>query len=427
MEKKEFIIKIDNNRIFFNPNLSVPFEQTNLPPNEYLKFKSNIYWKVKLLEINALNHELKLDLLDYNCKDFTKFETQTATRNEPPRISFKLPLDLEKLDEVSFRISKGKLIELGYLDEINHRNTTVVQNTIIDNFNNPKSLSQIEQKIREVKYSDLLVPLENTQFKTGCVTFNGRLKGIEEELFFNVENVHILEKFDFIKSWFVRKLKISKWKVDIIISWAGNTIIGIKATSKDVDKITPELIEGIKYDRTVNLLNYSSLEDSTQELFSVDEIFSQIDSEKKEKNTFEQSEKDILKILLSKKGRNRKQLEYLSEEKQSLGYPLKFTIKPHFGFLFTVEGNENNHFVWELLETHATYIWSISKSVYEIEKQFKQVEKEISITKSGREKYRKNFQRDKELTFEHINHDKIITKQDEHFVIWKNKLNEYLS
>jgi hypothetical protein len=373
-----------------------------------------------LLENRILNEELKVEVLDYNNTNIEKFEKQKS-ENDPPNLFFKLPLNWSKIDKISFLSQKNKLIELGFVIDQPSKNNHKIQNS------NKNISNENTQEVREEKLSVTVLP-NNAQFKSGRVTFNGRLNGIDDELFFDVKNVHILEKFDFIKSWFVRKLKISKWKVDIIISRVGNKIIVNKATSKDVDRITPELIEGIKYDRTVNLIKNPSVEDSNQELFSVDEIFSQIDKEKKEKNTFEQSEKDILNILLKRNGRNRKQLEYLSEEKQSLEHSLKFTLNPHFGFLFTVEGKEDNHFVWELLETHATYIWSINKSVNEIGNQIKKVENAISIiSKFGRDEYRKNYQKNDAFTFSHINHNKIITKQDEHFVLWKDKLNEYLS
>lgn len=425
MENKELIIKIESKNICFNSTLSVPFRHTNLPPNEYLKFKDNIYFKIKMLNYESENQCLEVEIQEYNCKEISSFGTRLQTK-EVTKLKFNLPFNWEKLDAISYSSNKGKLMELGYLDKINLTDDTINQNTIINNFNNPKSLNPIEQKIREVKYSDCPVKFENAQFKSGRIIFNGQLNG--EKVFFDVENVHILEKFDFIKSWFTRKLNISKWKVDLIVSLAGNTIIGIKATSKDVNRITPELIESVKYDRTVNLIKNPSTEDSNQELFSVEELFSQIDREKMEKNTFEQSGKDILNILLIKKGRNRKQLEYLSEEKQSLNYPLKFTLSPHFGFLFTIESNGKNHYVWELLETHATYIWSINKLFSDVESQFKVVENAVSIiNKFGRDEYRKNYQKNDAFTFNHINHNKIITKQDEHFVLWKDKLNEYLS
>lgn len=425
MNKQEFIVKIDNNRVFFNSDLSISFEETNLPFNEYLKFKPKIYWRVKLLEFSTLNNELKVEVLDYNNKDIERFENQKA-KNSPPKLIFKLPFDWNSIYEISYLNQKNKLVEFGFIIDQPLKSNYKTQNRTINNFDHKNTSIKSNQKEQKKTFS-VKVPFNNTVFKLGRIAFNGRLSGINEELFFDVENEHIIEKFEFIKSWFVRKLKINSWKVDITIIFIGNEIINIKAISADVSKITPELIEGIKYDRTVNLLNNTSIEDSIQGLFSVNEIFSQNNLEKKAKNLFEQSERDILKILLSKKGRNRKQLEYLSEEKQSLEYSLKFTLNPHFGFLFTVESKENNHFVWELLETHATYIWSINKSVYEIEKQLKQVEKEISIiTKFGREKYRKSFQKDQEFTFEHINHDGIVLNQETHFVQWKNKLEKYL-
>lgn len=425
MNKQEFIVKIDNNRVFFNSDLSISFEETNLPFSEYLKFKPKIYWRVKLLEFSTLNNELKVEVLDYNNKDIERFENQKS-KNSPPKLIFKLPFDWNNIYENSYLNQKNKLVELGFIIDQPLKNNYGTQNRTINNFNHKNISIKSNQKEQKKTFS-VKVPFNNTVFKSGRIAFNGRLSGINEELFFDVENAHIIEKFEFIKSWFVRKLKINSWKVDITIIFIGNEIIDIKATSKDVDRITPELVESIKYDRTVDLIKNPSTEDSNQELFSVEELFSQIDKEKKEKNTFEQSEKDILNILLKKNGRNRKQLEYLSEEKQSLEHSLKFTLNSHFGFLFTVEGKENNHFVLELLETHATYIWSVNKSIYEIEKQLSQVEKEISIiTKIGREKYKKNFQKDQKLTFEHINHDGIVLNQETQFVQWKNKLDKYL-
>jgi hypothetical protein len=377
-----------------------------------------------MLKYEPENQCLQVELQEYNCKEISSFGTRLQTK-EVTKLKFNLPFDWEKLDAVSYSSNKGKLMELGYIEEHSIEN---YKNPIIERFAN-KSLSNPRFSKREEEKILLRMHLDNAHFKNGRVEFGGNveLKGRKIELLFSVNNIHILEKFDFVKLWFSKKIGVNKWSVNLMVVWIDNEFTIENATSEDIDKITPELIEGIKYDRTVNLLNNPSIEDSTQELFSIDEIFSQIDTEKKEKNTFEQSEKDILKILLSKKGRNRKQLEYLSEEKQSLEYSLKFTLNPHFGFLFTVEGNENNHFVWELLETHATYIWSMNKSIYNIEKQFKQVENEISIiTKFGREKYRKNFQRDQELTFEHINHDGIVMRQEKHFIEWKNKLDKYL-
>src|SRR5690606_41530370 len=57
-----------------------------------------------------------------------------------------------------------------------------------------------------------------------------------------------------------------------------------------------------------------------------------------EGNVFHQSEIDILHFFMNDpKIRNRKQLEYLSGNKQSKNHILRFTLYPNFGFLFFVD------------------------------------------------------------------------------------------
>ncbi len=70
-------------------------------------------------------------------------------------------------------------------------------------------------------------------------------------------------------------------------------------------------------------------------------------------------ERDILSLLAKQKHiRNQKQLDYLASVKQSADHVIRFSLKPLFGFIFCVSGQDMNHFCWELLNSNATYIWS---------------------------------------------------------------------
>ena len=83
---------------------------------------------------------------------------------------------------------------------------------------------------------------------------------------------------------------------------------------------------------------------------------------------FIQNENDVLNLLVEKgKIRNWRNLEYLSADKQSENYKFKFTLHPEFGFLFLVEGEKYLHFIWELRNSNATYLWSIEKSEEDID------------------------------------------------------------
>jgi hypothetical protein len=89
-----------------------------------------------------------------------------------------------------------------------------------------------------------------------------------------------------------------------------------------------------------------------------------------------------------------------------------------------------NHFVWELLNSHATYIWSIEKDEEEIDRQFTRIEASInSIRSFGRERYKQAYRshhHDTQLVFSVIDHKRADSVFVDGFVTWKHKLNERL-
>jgi hypothetical protein len=127
-------------------------------------------------------------------------------------------------------------------------------------------------------------------------------------------------------------------------------------------------------------------------LFTADEVLSRIDGNTDSGNVFKQNERDIINIFLQGKDiRNKKQLEYLSGTKHNPQEKIRFTLKPIFGFLFCIVGEKFNHFCWELLNSHATYLWSFERSI-STDNQFKRVENTINtIRVIGRDEYRKAY------------------------------------
>jgi hypothetical protein len=178
-------------------------------------------------------------------------------------------------------------------------------------------------------------------------------------------------------------------------------------------------------------MTQSKIKTIDKSLFTADEVLDQFETEDNEGNAFRQSEADILAMLIqSGKIRNRKQLEYLAGVKQSANYKLRFTRSQQFGFLFFVEGIRSNHFVWELINSNATYIWSISKSERNIELQYRRIEDNINfIRDSGRRNYQNEYREkhiDNDLSFDKIIHDNISSGMKDSFPEWRAKLNEKL-
>lgn len=120
--------------------------------------------------------------------------------------------------------------------------------------------------------------------------------------------------------------------------------------------------------------------------------------------------------------KNIRQLEYLSKDKHTLNEKLRFTLKPHFGFLFKVETPTKQFFFWELLNSHATYVWEkeINDSDF-----YELVEQEISFIKTnGREEYRSYYKNLllKPFRFYIIEHEGADFTEEERFQTWKIKL-----
>jgi len=166
-------------------------------------------------------------------------------------------------------------------------------------------------------------------------------------------------------------------------------------------------------------------------LFTSEEIFDSFEENLKDGNIFKQSEEDILNFLIETRNvRNAKQLQFLAGSKHSAKQKLRFTLNPLFGFLFFIEGETKNHFCWELLNSHATYLWSFNKIETEVKFQLKRVEETINIIRDiGRDVYKNDFRSNKidnDLSFCIIEHSNINSDFKESFVEWQHRLKERL-
>ncbi len=313
MAGKEIIICIDNNRVHFNSLLSIPIKNTNIP-NESLTFRSHekILWKVEMVEYIGIEKCLKVRVLEYQHGNFDIFDKQ-----EPQKPINKLLF--EKFDWPSLEplLSSYQKIHL----------TSILSNIDSNLFSNGQDTHIKHKKLEPLYNTQLIdVPVEgvpnkiedefwlnisDTQFKLGYVAFSKRIKGIDTIVEFKILNDHLLAEFENVKFWFAKILKTKKIKVLATVTLKGTTIIDSQATSVHIDKITPELIDSVKYQRTFGLTKPSKIKAIDKSLFTAEDIFNQFESEE-EGNAFKQSDFDILSLLLEKPNiRNKKQLHYI--------------------------------------------------------------------------------------------------------------------
>jgi hypothetical protein len=423
MTLKEIIIKIVNRDIYFNPNMSIPCRKTNLQLDQ-MTFKSNTdqYWRIELIQYLENTKCFHVRVLDYNAKNIENFRRQT-TNKLIESVIFE-NLDWQKLrpllssysPEVPFNLDSYKIPEEIPIPSIKPK---------IESYYFPK------EPVTEHLNVNFSIKFQEATFKDGAVIFKKFIKKVDTQIDFKIENSSILEEFDNIKLWFSKKLKTKKFNVSAIITLIDKKFSNAIAASPEIEMITPNIIENVKYDRTIALTKPPRAINPDKSLYTTDDIFQLIDPEIKEGNVFNQSEPDIIKSLTKTEYvRNRKQLEYLSDIKQTNKSKIHYTLNPLFGFLFLNESKYKYHFVWELLQSHATYIWSINKENKDINSLYEKIEEIINVIKLiGRDEYKrthsnKNF--GYEFNFKAIDHQDININFDDGFKKWKNKLDEIL-
>lgn len=106
-------------------------------------------------------------------------------------------------------------------------------------------------------------------------------------------------------------------------------------------------------------------------------------------------------------------------------------MHPQFGFVFHIEGHEQHHFVWELLDSHATDLWSRAKNEMSLSDMFKEMDGIINFIRNhGRTTYKsqyKNQIENEDWSFNVIDHDDASSKLKDGFVKWKYRIEELLN
>lgn len=286
-------------------------------------------------------------------------------------------------------------------------------------------------QFQESEFSEqYYIDFADCKFGLGYVEFLVTIKTISESCAIRVYNENLLPEFDNVKKWFSRRLGNEKFEVLVNFKFYPSGELEYTSTSHDIDKINTELIDGIRILRTHQLAKaVKSKELLDKMLYTSEDIYSLISET--EGNVFNQNESDIIDVLINTSGvRNKVELQYLAIKKQSINQRIRFTTQPHFGFLFTIEGSISNHFVWELLESHATYIWTKPKSKELLDIQWKFIENEIrKIFTIGRENYKKEYSsigNSTEFTLNVVHHKEPLKISEDRYSKWKSRINDIL-
>jgi len=429
------IIKIRNNKFYYTENDYLSLERTNLSVGN-LRFsnRQDIYWEVELKDYNKTSNSVDIYVLNYEPKVISNFKEQVAKNSLDyfkfmnlewkylePLLSSYQPIALKGL----FKIDTGRQLkspdDLAFPKELN---ITKVKKSIEENieYNSGDILQDVQQ--------EFFFSFKDASFENGYVSVYKKFDFIPLKIELKIYNENIIKEYDYIKYYFPKYFKDGKkFKVNFKGKIQYGELISYSANSKEIESINDEIIKIVKSYRSIELINVVTDSKDEESIFTIDEVVEKINVSDEIRKGFETNEKEIIdSILFIRKVRNKRQLEYLSGKKQSESERIRFTLSPLFGFLFLINGNKKNHFCWELLDSHATYIWSFDSYSLFSEK-IAEIDTVINEVRTiGRNAYKREWKKMNEssnFTFKAINH-KLNKDRNDGFINWKNRLEEIL-
>lgn len=418
------IIRISKNVIFITPECSFTIEQTNLPNPFSFTFSRDIYFEVEPTSFEKEDKIAFIKITDYSPKDYSSFSTQTV-KTKIDGLYFE-KMDWKQLKAFLVAYNESALQKAGLI----FNNESLEANQINLETPNIKVWDTHQNEEAKALREEFMVYFNDAYFELGFVSFTKKLKNYEQPINFKIENSHIRPEFNLIKNYFPKAFgNKKKFHVSANIQSKDDQILNVYATSPEIQQIDEVIIDSVKRARTLNLISVPKFSEIDKSLFTSEDIFSNFDDKGEEGNVFKQSESDIFNFLLEERTvRNKKQLQYLAGYKHSSKQKIRFTLKPNFGFLFFIEGETMYHYCWELLNSHATYLWSFDKIESDIHFQYKRIEENINtIREQGRQNYKNAYREDKiktDVNFCILDHRKINSKLKDGFVEWRHKFNE---
>ena len=283
--------------------------------------------------------------------------------------------------------------------------------------------SSLPGKLHEILFK---VSLSKVQFKNGKVIVPHTLKWYREKNHLEIQNLHIVKDYEHIKFYFAKIFGRKSIDIHVKAKSSKENIELISCSSPQINSIGPSTIKVLRtkiYDEMMSPRRHDKF--PSNNLLTIDDIIAQAGEEGF--GNLDCTEKDLLFHLLEKHDvRNARELRYLSGSLHDKTKPLFLNLKPEIGFVFCFVGEEMSHFIWELLDTNATYIWGVPK-----EKGFnsavKSVENEIGKVKSlGRTQYRSQMENSKDLYFNYVVHKTAKSSVDDPFPFWIKRIQELL-
>jgi hypothetical protein len=417
--ERELIVSLYVGQIWFNHKESVSYAQTNLPKAAFVFKEDELFWKVQMLGFDKSTGVLRLKVLDYQVAQYKSMYLQDDPKYPVKELAF------EKLDWL-------KLEPL-----LSHVDVDTLRPFLL----NAPPVLRMERSVQKptppppvfrVPFNiTVKIPFKDILFGEGKASLDLQLDyyapfGVEYDYAF------LQESFNFCKDWFTKRFKKNHVNVTATGFIKNGKLDGYTLLSDDLRSIDEAMILAIREIVLKDYVKKILKEESGKHVREA----SHIDEESGLKNlsprgsTLSARELEILmSTIMARNARNEKQLAFLSGHTAVQMTHLKFTRPPYKGLIFSFKGGMFIHFVWELLNSNATYIWSFPIDKPSEPDMHGFLEKYIAmITEDGRFEWKRN--RTEQLQeghlFSSVNHYHQSTYINEGLPEWIDSIEEII-
>jgi hypothetical protein len=211
----------------------------------------------------------------------------------------------------------------------------------------------------------------------GGITCRIYIKETGGEVEFTIINPYLRKEHETIKEYICKRLGKKTFVIATVIRELGWTITSTEATSADIATIDERFFQQLTIQRVKANLGALPISQTLHDLSAMP-------------GPFPVTLDDVIRIVTNDhQHRNSYALDCLAK-KHDLHQPVYMTAKPRFGFLFYISDARAHHYIWELLDSHATYVWSFGKPAYTIASALMLTEQKIrKILAEGRIPYKR--------------------------------------
>ncbi|WP_104417737.1 hypothetical protein [Neolewinella xylanilytica] len=402
------MIKPTPTALYLNDTVVIPWSSTNLGEGGFrLREREDFFWQVEMTGYDASTATLFLRVTNFEA-EAEDYQPDRTARAAVRALHF-APLDRAAFCSQLSYYETGRL-PLTALPAVDGEETTVADS------------AGCVPEVRKVRSLHFTVAFEALRIGDGYVA-GTYVSGELPPLPFRIPNPHLVKEFNAIRSYFARQLRRSTLEVSAELHFDGAGEPGIRrARSGQVDRIDDRMIEVL---RARTLRQFLQQDDPDQSLFTPEELWERSADDDPVRTLLPPPGPELLEHILNEGSvRNARQLTHLATRHER-GQKLRFVLTPQFGFFFFVRGEGMHHFILELLDSHATYIWSLPRGSDTLSDHFARVKGEVEqLNATGRQAYRRTNTFDH--TFWSVRHEQIDSPFVDGFSRWRARLEEGL-